>query len=147
LNWFKELDHINAKWFEMAGWKISKVLLDHNQRIDTCLVKMWRTVGHSHEKFQTDLDCRVARRKRLRRLIVAELKCSVTRDTQLFFDRCKNRLSSEDLSGIPDIENSEIDEHLVEIVLLPLSRVQPSNAELMSHHTSSLAHAFLDDVV
>jgi hypothetical protein len=47
-----ELDHANAKWFEMARWKISKVLLDHDQQIDTCLVKMWRTVGHSHEKFQ-----------------------------------------------------------------------------------------------
>jgi hypothetical protein len=33
------------------------------------------------------------------------------------FDGCKNHLiSEEDLSGIPDIENSEIDEHLVEIV-------------------------------
>jgi hypothetical protein len=50
-------------------------------------------------------------------LIVTELKCSVTRDTQiLVFDGCKNRLNSEEaLSGIPDIENSEIDEHLVEI--------------------------------
>jgi hypothetical protein len=45
-----------------------------------------------------------------------------------FFDGCKNRLNlEEDSSGIPDIENSEI---------------QPSNAELMSHHTSSLAHAY-----
>jgi hypothetical protein len=39
-----------------------------------------------------------------------------------------NRLNSEEgLSGIPDIENPEIDEHLVEIVLvLPLGRVQRS---------------------
>jgi hypothetical protein len=30
----------------------------------------------------------------------------------------------------------------------PLGRVQPSNAELMSHHTPSLAHAsFFDDDV
>jgi hypothetical protein len=64
-------DYANVKWFEMAGWKISNVLLDHNP-LDTCLVKMWRTVGPSHEKFQTDLDC--TRRKRPRRLIVADLK-------------------------------------------------------------------------
>ena len=34
-----------------------------------------------------------------------------------FFDVCKNHLNSkENLSGIPDIENSEIDEHLVVMV-------------------------------
>jgi hypothetical protein len=49
----------------------------------------------------------------------------------------QSRLKSEEaLSGIPDTQNSEIDEHLVEIVLvLPLGRVLPSNAEFMSHHT------------
>jgi hypothetical protein len=68
----------------------------------------------------------------------------------VFFYGCKSRLNSEEaLSGIPDIQNSETDEHLVEIVLvLPLARVQRSNAEVMSHHTSSLAHAsFFDDNV
>jgi hypothetical protein len=71
-------------------------------------------------------------------------------DFFFFFDVCQNRRNPEEaLSGIPDIQNSEIDEHLVEIVLvLPLARVQRSNAELMSHHTSSLVHAsFFDDVV
>jgi hypothetical protein len=38
----------------------------------------------------------------------------MTRDS---FDVCKNHLNSEEaLSGIPDIENSELDEHLVEMV-------------------------------
>jgi hypothetical protein len=67
-----------------------------------------------------------------------------------FFDGCKNRRNSEEaLSGVPDIQNSEIDEHLVEIVLvLPLGRVQPSTSELMSHHTPSLAHvSFFNDVI
>jgi hypothetical protein len=81
-----ELDHTNAKWFEMARWKISEVISDHNQRIDTWMVKMWRTVGHSHGKFQSNLDCRVTRHKRLQQLVVTALECSVRRGTQ-FSDR------------------------------------------------------------
>jgi hypothetical protein len=71
----------------------------------------------------------------------------MTRDTRLFFDGCKNHLNSEEaLSGIPDIENSEIDEHLVEIRQGVAPR--PSTAEPMSHHRPSLAHAsFFDDII
>jgi hypothetical protein len=75
----------------------------------------------------------------------------MTRDIQFFFflDGCKTHLNSEeDLLGIPNIENSEIDEHLVEIhstvrLLLPLTRVQPSNAEQMFHHAISGSRLFL----
>jgi hypothetical protein len=112
--------------------------------------KLWRTLTTTVAPIACDvrieLDCRVARRKRLRQPIVTELTCSVTRDS---FDVCKNRLNSEEaLSGILDIENPEIDDTWSKYgkVLLHLGRVQPSNAEY--HHTPSLAHgSFFDDVI